>query len=282
MSVPVLNLVEFTNRPEPSPQAPLIVLGPSLGTSVSSLWSSAVRALPGDYRVLGWDLPGHGTSGPTREVFNMAELARAVLVAVDRYQQDTGLPEGTPFYYAGDSIGGCVGQQLLLDAPERVHAAVLLATAARIGEPAAWMQRAQLVADAGTSTQVEGSAQRWFAPGFLEQEPATGNALLHNLEDADQYSYARACEALAEFDLRACLVPASSPVLAVAGAQDIATPPETVEALAAALGGRVVVLKDVAHLIPAEASQETADLLARHFIGELPRTKEHEQQPPDA
>lgn len=281
MTVPVLNLVEFTNRPKPSPQAPLIVLGPSLGTSVSSLWSSAAWALQGDYRVLGWDLPGHGSSVPTREAFNMAELGRAVLVAVDRYQQAAGLPAGAPFYYAGDSIGGCVGQQLLLDAPKRVHAAVLLATAARIGEPAAWMQRAQLVTDAGTSTQVEGSAQRWFAPGFLEREPTTGNALLRNLEDADPSSYARACGALAEFDLRDCRGPAGTPVLTVAGAQDIATPPETVEALAATVGGRVVVLKDVAHLIPAEAPQQTADLLERHFAGEIPAATEHDQQPTD-
>ena len=38
------------------------------------------------------------------------------------------------FFYAGDSIGGAVGLQLLLDAPGRVTAAALLCTGARIGD----------------------------------------------------------------------------------------------------------------------------------------------------
>lgn len=279
MAVPILALVEFTDRPKPSSQSPLVVLGPSLGTSVTSLWSSAVRTLPGDYRVLGWDLPGHGASGPCREAFDMSELAQAVLGAVDRHQQAAGMSAGARFYYAGDSIGGCVGQQLLLDAPGQVCAAVLLATAARIGEPDAWVQRAQLVTAAGTSTQVEGSAQRWFAPGFLDREPTTGTALLNELRDIDRFSYAKACEALAVFDLRGRLEAVRAPVLAVAGAHDVATAPEVVEDLATATGGHMVLLPNVAHLIPAEAPRETARLMAGHFALARSITQEpkHEQ-----
>ncbi|MEX5302186.1 alpha/beta fold hydrolase [Kocuria sabuli] len=120
MSVPVPTLVEFTGRPAPSAHAPLVVLGPSLGTSVSSLWSAAARALEGEHRVVGWDLPGHGASAPTTEPCTMAEPAQGALEAVDRLPSPAGVEHERPFYYAGNSVG----QQLLLDAPGRVRAAV--------------------------------------------------------------------------------------------------------------------------------------------------------------
>lgn len=270
MSVPVLTLVEFTDRPASTPQAPLVVLGPSLGTSVASLWSGVARRLEGDFRIVGWDLPGHGGSASTNDPFTMAELAQGVLTAVDGYRRSLRDPVDEPFCYAGNSIGGCVGQQLLLDAPERVRAAVLIGTAARVGEPAAWAERARLVATAGTPTQVVGSAQRWFAPGFLEREPVTATELLHDLQDADRFSYARACEALGAFDLRDRLGAVRAPVLAVGGAHDVPVPPEAVEKLAAATGGRSVVLDGAAHLIPAEAPQDVARLLAEHFHADTP------------
>ncbi len=263
MSVPVLTLVEFTDRPAPSAHAPLVVLGPSLGTSVTSLWSATARALRGDYRVLGWDLPGHGASPAAPEAFDMAELARGVLAAVDRHPDTTAVER--PFFYAGNSVGGCVGQQLLLDAPARVRAAVLLGTAARVGEPADWADRARLVAAAGTPTQVEGSARRWFAPGFLQRDPVAATELLHDLQDADRASYARVCEALGSFDVRGRLGAVDAPVLAVAGAQDRPVPPAAVEQLATATGGRLVVVEDAGHLVPAEAPLEVARLLAGHF-----------------
>ncbi|MEX5255524.1 alpha/beta fold hydrolase [Kocuria arenosa] len=264
MTVPELALVRFPGRPTPSPQARLVVLGPSLGTSVTSLWSGVVRRLEGDFDVLGWDLPGHGASAPTGEPFTMSELAQGVLAALDRDRPDA--VSERPFYYAGNSIGGCVGQQLLLDAPDRVGAAVLLGTAARVGEPAGWAERARLVAAAGTPTQVVGSAQRWFAPGFIERDAVTTTGLLHDLQDADRFSYARACEALGDFDLRERLGGVRAPVLTVAGAHDAATPPGAVVALAEAVGGRAVVLDEAAHLLPAEAPQDVARLLAGHFI----------------
>lgn len=272
MSVPVLTLVEFADRPAPSAQAPLLVLGPSLGTSVTSLWSGVARRLGADVRVLGWDLPGHGASAPTDEPFTVAELARAVLTAVDRHRAAAGIEIERPFFYAGCSIGGCVVQQLLLDAPERVRAAALVGTAARVGEPGAWAQRAELVAAAGTPTQVVGSAQRWFAPGFIERDAATTTALLHDLQGADRFSYARACEALAAFDAHAEPAPAGVPVLAVVGAHDVATPPESVARLAEATGGRLVVVEGAGHLVPAEAPQDVARLLDEHFRRQAPTT----------
>ena len=41
-------------------ELPLLVLGPSLGTSAGALWTDCAHHLADDFDVLAWDLPGHG------------------------------------------------------------------------------------------------------------------------------------------------------------------------------------------------------------------------------
>lgn len=106
MTIPALATIDF-GGPD---GAPVLVLGPSLGTSAATLWSAAAGWLSAHARVVGWDLPGHGRGGPG-EPFTIAELAVAVLALADDMHAET-------FHYAGDSLGGCVGLQLMLDAPQ--------------------------------------------------------------------------------------------------------------------------------------------------------------------
>ncbi|MEV4349405.1 4-carboxymuconolactone decarboxylase [Actinoplanes sp. NPDC049596] len=244
-----------------APDRPLLLLGPSLGTSVEALWSRCARSIKG-HHVVGWDLPGHGRSGPAAGAFSIADLASEVLTIADR------LRPGAPFRYAGDSVGGAVGLQLLLDAPKRVEAAALICTGAKIGEAAGWRQRAETVRAEGTHAVIAGSLQRWFAPNFPQRQPAVAGALLDALRAADPESYALTCEALAAFDVRKRLAEITAPVLAVAGAVDQPTPPEGLAQIAATVrDGRLIVLEDVAHLAPAEQPETVGALLDEHFGG---------------
>jgi 3-oxoadipate enol-lactonase/4-carboxymuconolactone decarboxylase len=243
-----------------APAKPLLLLGPSLGTSAETLWGRCAARLRGGFHVVGWDLPGHGRSAPVTAGFTVADLAREVLTLAD------GLRPGEPFRYAGDSLGGAVGLQLLLDAPERITAAALLCTGAKIGEASGWYERATLVRAAGTESVVAGSIDRWFAPGFPQRRPAVVEDLIGALRAADPESYARACEALAAFDVREELATIDVPVLAIAGALDRPAPPAGLELIARGVrNGRLVVLDGVAHLAPAELPDGVAALLDGHF-----------------
>lgn len=254
MTVPSLVGVQLAGRPG----LPLVLCGPSLGTSAVALWAQVADRLGDRFHVVGWELPGHGSGTPATGPFTVAELAQAVLELADTLSS-------APFHYAGDSLGGMVGLQLLLDHPDRVATATLLCTGARIGTPDAWTERARLVRAAGTSVMVEPSAAAWFAPGFVERRPDVTTALLHALSDADRSSYALACDALAGFDVRARLGEISTPVLAVAGAADERTPPALLGEIADGVRhGRLVVLDDVAHLAPAEDPDAVAALIAAH------------------
>ncbi|KUL28485.1 bifunctional 3-oxoadipate enol-lactonase/4-carboxymuconolactone decarboxylase PcaDC [Actinoplanes awajinensis] len=243
-----------------APGRPLLLLGSSVGTSAGTLWARCADRLYGRYHVVGFDLPGHGRSAPASGPFTIADLARGVLALAD------GLRPGESFLYAGDSIGGAIGLQLLLDAPARVTAAAVLCTGAKIGEADLWHERAALVRAKGTDAVVAGSIERWFAPGFLDRFPAEGEALLGALRATDDESYAQACEALADFDVRDRLAEIAAPLLAVAGGQDRPTPPDGLRLIAdSALRGRLVVLDEVAHLAPAESPEVVAFLLDQHF-----------------
>ncbi len=250
------------------PDLPLLVLGPSLGTSAATLWSAAAQHLAGDFQVVAWDLPGHGTNRiPLQEdeQVSIAGLAADVLELVDSLVDGFGPAR---FHYAGDSVGGAVGLKLLLDAPDRVDSVTLLCTGARIGTAESWQERADTVRAAGTPALVSASAQRWFGPGFLEREPERGSALLHALQDADDAGYAAVCGALAEFDVRDRLGEIRLPVLAVAGSADVATPPSGLALVAEGVAdGRLVVLDGVGHLAPAEAPETVARLVREQAYG---------------
>jgi 3-oxoadipate enol-lactonase/4-carboxymuconolactone decarboxylase len=245
---------------------PLLLLGPSLGTSAVSLWNGVAQRLNARLRVVGWDLPGHGRGGPAQP-FTIADLAAAVLVIADDLGAET-------FHYAGDSVGGCVGLRLLLDAPQRVGSATLLCTGAVIGTADDWRARAVIVRDGGVDTMLTGAAQRWFAPGFVDRQPGTASALLDALSHTDAESYAQVCEALAAFDVTDRLSEIVTPVLAVAGSVDGPTPPESLRRIASNVkDGDLVVLDGVGHLAPAEAPDRVAGLIAEHVGVPLPPSK---------
>ena len=258
-----------TQLSDPGPagrRKPLLVLGPSLGTSTVALWTACVGDLADRFHLVGWDLPGHGVSpATTGSSLDFADLAAAVLDLVDAVQEERGEPTG-PFAYAGDSAGGAAGLQLLVDAPNRVRAAVILSSSAAFALMPGWTDRAAAARSSGTASLVPLSLQRWFTDGFAEREPERVSALLHSLRETDDESYAQVCEALARFDVRDRLSGVTAPVLAVAGSEDLATPPALLEEIATGIPGcRLVVLDGVAHLPPAEVPSVVVKLLAQHL-----------------
>lgn len=253
-----VTLVDLGGRPD----LPLLVVGPSLGTTATTLWAEAAVDLAADFRVVGWDLPGHGTnrapvSGPT----TMASLAADLLAALSALGAES-------FHYVGDSVGGAVGLQLLLDGPDRILSATLCCTAAYFGGPELWDERIATVAASGTPALVAASAGRWFGPGFLDRSPEAGSALLHALSDADDAGYSAVCSAIGAFDVRDRLHEITTPVLTIAGDADPATPPEALALIASGVRhSRAVVLPGVAHLAPIEAPGEVGGLIRRHALG---------------
>ena len=253
MTVPALAVT----APIGPTDAPLVLLGPSLGTS-TILWEKVVPDLAERYRVAAWDLPGHGASGPAREPFSVADLADAVAAAAREISGRV--------LYAGVSLGGAVGLELCLRHPRLVGAAAIVASGAQLGDPQGWHDRAAQVREQSTSSLISASAGRWFAPDSIAREPELTGRLLHALQDADDESYALCCEALAAYDVRDRLGEIRMPVLAAWGEYDAVAPEEkAVEIARGVRAGRVEKIADASHLPPAEQPTVTAALLRDFF-----------------
>jgi len=241
----------------------LLIVGPSLGTSVAELWTECVGHLMPTLEVVGWDLPGHGGSAPAAN-FSVADLADAV---VRLTAEVSGV--GRRCWYAGVSLGGAVGLELALRS-DAFQAVAVIASNATIGEPASWVERATLVRQAGTSIMVEPSSQRWFAPGFADRQPQVVARLLRSLANTDRDSYAAACDALAEFDIRSLLHEIRKPVMLMPGAHDhVVSTAQATETADNLPNARVHVLAECGHLPPAEQPEAVASALLGFFSHDL-------------
>ena len=245
-------------EPVGSAGAPLLLLGPSLGTS-TILWEAVIPSLTARFRVAAWDLPGHGASPAATGPFTVADLADAVAGLAARLG-------ARRVRYAGVSLGGAVGLELALRHPDLVEAVALLASGAVIGTPAGWHERAAQVRAQSTSSLIVGSAQRWFAPESMTRHPDLSGRLLHALQDADDESYALCCEALAGHDVRARLGRIAAPVLAVWGAHDVVTPEASAREVADGVRcGRAEGIEDASHLAPVDDPDAVVRLLLDFF-----------------
>lgn len=246
MSVPAITVSE----PRGPQGAPLLVLGCSLGTS-SLVWEASAKELSHHYRVSVWDLPGHGLSPAATEPFSVGELADAVAGTY-----------GEPFVYAGVSLGAATGLELALRHPDRVGAVVAICSGARFTTPEAWRERAVTVRSSGTGALIVPSAQRWFAPGTMESNPDVTGRLLHALRDADDESYAKCCDALAEFDIRERLREATRPIIALYGTLDPVTPEASAREIADyAPDCTVIGIDGASHLATVDKPLETASIV---------------------
>ncbi|MFB6631092.1 3-oxoadipate enol-lactonase [Streptomyces sp. NPDC056362] len=249
------------HRVDGPPDAPVLLLGPSLGTSLA-VWDAQTAALARHHRVVRWDLPGHGGTPagvlPTAPgATTVADLADLVLALADRLGAER-------FGYAGISLGGAVGAHLAVHHPERITGLALVCSSARFGAPEAWRERAALVRTEGTEPLAASTATRWFTPGFATT-PIAGR-LLADLRAADPDGYAACCDALAAHDLRDALGRITAPTLVVAGRADPATPPAHSRELADGIpDAGLLELAGAAHLAPAERPQAVLTALLDHF-----------------
>jgi 3-oxoadipate enol-lactonase/4-carboxymuconolactone decarboxylase len=245
--------------------APVVVLGPSLGTT-RRMWDGAAATLAQRYRVVQFDLLGHGTSAVPEGPYTIGRIGGAVLDLLD----DLGV--GT-VNYAGVSMGGMLGMWLAINAPERIERLALVCTSAHL-PGGNWMERAAQVRAHGTASIADAVLSRWFTPPFLASSPLAAD-FRTMIVDCPDKGYAACCDAVGGMDLRASLPSISAPTLVIAGAQDPATPPPHGEAIANAVpGARLVVLDNAAHLANVERADDVAALLTAFLPGPMTDARE--------
>ncbi|MFM1863323.1 MAG: hypothetical protein RLZ26_1845 [Pseudomonadota bacterium] len=236
--------------------APAVVFSNSLGTDLR-LWDELLPHLPAGLRVLRYDTRGHGLSDCPPGDWSMHDLARDAAALIEALELG-------PVIFAGLSLGGMIGQQLAADRPDLLRALVLSNTAARMGDADLWNARIAAIRAQGLGALEAPILDRWFAPAFRRRpEAALWGAMLAR---TPAEGYLSCCETLSKTDLTATTTRLRLPVLAIAGAEDGASPPELVAATAALIpGARFQTLAGVGHL-PCVEAPEAYGAILRPFL----------------
>jgi 3-oxoadipate enol-lactonase len=247
------------------PDAPVLVLGNSLGTS-SELWQPQLPALAGRFRLVRYELPGHGPAGGETSPappgpYTLAGLGAGVLAALDRLGVARAL-------YCGVSLGGMIGMWLAATAPDRVAGLTLCCTSAYLPPAQMWRERAVTVRADGAGVIAGQVVGRWFTPAFAAAEPGVTAEFAAGLAATQADGYAGCCEAIAAMDLRPRLAAITAPTLVIAGADDPAAPPWHGALIAGGIrGAGLKVVRGAAHLANVSQPGEVSAALVQHMHG---------------
>lgn len=215
-------------------------------SSDGGMWQEQVPILLGaGFRVLRLDMRGHGGSDPVAGDYSMPILAGDVVKSLDALGIDK-------VHYIGLSIGGMIGQLLLLEHPGRFRSAMLCDTlpATPSGAAVQWDERTAAVRQAnGLSTIADGTIDRWFTPAFKDRNPARWRQIRDTIAGTTAQGFIGCAAAIQNFNYEDRLATITVPTLVVCGDQDPGTPPDRNKLIAARIpGGRYEEIKDARHL----------------------------------
>jgi 3-oxoadipate enol-lactonase len=239
--------------------APVLVLSHSLGTSLE-LFEPQAAALSHRFRVVRYDLRGHGRSPVPPGPYEMADLGVDLIALLDR------IGAGRAHLF-GVSLGGMASLWAAQHHPDRVASLMLCCTSAQLGPPSLWRDRAAGARAGGVEAIADSVVARWFTPAFVERHPDRVAALRAVLTATPAAGYAECCGAIERMDLRPELAAVTAPTLAIAGAQDPATPPEHLARIAQGIAGaRMATVDGASHLAIVEKADEITALVAEHLV----------------
>lgn len=227
--------------------APVILLAGSLGSTLA-MWEPQIASLTRQYRVVRYDVRGHGASPVPAGPYSIDDLVDDAVALLDRLHIARA-------HVVGLSLGGMTALRLAAREPQRVDRVVAMCTSACLGPAQQWADRAAAVRRDGTSAVADAVVERWFTSAFHAARPTVTDSMRAMVGATPAEGYAGCCEAIAGMDLRADLARISSPLLAIAGADDPATPPVHLTQIAGSVPtGQLLVLDDAAHLASFEQS----------------------------
>ncbi|MDV7142731.1 3-oxoadipate enol-lactonase [Tropicimonas sp. TH_r6] len=227
-------------REDGTPSGPPVVFANSLGTDLR-IWDAVVARLPQKYRVIRYDMRGHGLSDCPPAPYSMGALVRDAERLLD-------LLAVKDCVFIGLSVGGMVAQGLAAKRLDLVRAMVLSNTAAKIGTRETWADRIAGIEAGGIEAMADGIMEKWFTRAF--RETAELKLWRNMVTRSPQEGYVGTCHAIAGTDFYSSTAALTLPTLAFACSEDGSTPPDLVRETAELIRGSEFHLLRAAGHIP--------------------------------
>jgi 3-oxoadipate enol-lactonase len=254
-----VNGIEINYEISGSEGAPWLVLSHSLACSVR-MWDPQVEAFKGSWRILNYDMRGHGATSAPATAYTLDMLADDVLGLVSSLKISSAV-------YCGLSIGGMIGQTLALRGKSPFRAMVLADTT-HMQPPEAlkqWEERIRIAETKGMSALVDSTMERWFTPAFRTTPAAQKIAGL--IAATPAAGYIGCGRAIMGLNTTARLKDIRLPVLAITGESDGAAA-GTKHIGASIPGAKFVSLAQASHIANVE-QPEAFNRALRDFLSSL-------------
>jgi (E)-2-((N-methylformamido)methylene)succinate hydrolase len=228
-------------------------------------WDGVAARLSDRFRIVRYDLRGHGesekTPGPYRTE-DFAEDLRQLLEAL-------GLER---VHVAGFSLGGLVAQAFALSYPSRVARLALISTVAgrTEAERARVIERLSIVDGGIPGDHFRRSLDRWFTDEFRKDHPELVDQHAARNRANDPACYAAAYRVLATTDFADCLSEIKVPTLVVTGERDQGSNPRMARLMHERIAGSTLrILPRLKHSILIEAPDQVSEVLGAFLLGKM-------------
>lgn len=225
--------------------APVIALIHGLGLC-RHLWQPHLPALSKHYRVLSYDLYGHGDSAPPPQKASLKVYSDQLANLMTALE----IPKAA---VVGFSIGGMINRRFALDHGECLSALAILNSPHDRGADAQEMveERAARVREQGALSTMDAALARWFTPEFREANADVLQLVRDWRLQADPESYAQAAWVLAAgvTELIKPIPAINAPSLVMTCENDTGSTPAMSHAIAAEIAGtETLVVPHLQHL----------------------------------
>ena len=230
--------------------ASVVMLSHSLASSML-MWKPQLELLESHFRVLRYDMRGHGKSEATDGAYTMDQLAADVIGLLDALSLHF-------VHFVGLSIGGMIGQCLALDYADRLKSLTLCDTAPVIAEEAKplFEERLNRARDKGMEALVEETLGRWFTLPFLKQNPAEVKIICNQILATPRAGFIGCSKAILGLNYLERLSEIKLPTLIIVGEDDPGTPVAASATMHERIrNSKMVVLPAAAHLSNIEQAE---------------------------
>jgi 3-oxoadipate enol-lactonase len=244
--------------------APALILAHSLATT-RAMWGPQLALLAHHYRVVAYDLKGHGESEAPKGAYSLEGLADDVAALA----QHLGLAR---FSFMGLSIGGMIGQALALRHGHLLDKLVLCCTLTGAVDEAGkkgWSDRIAAVAKDGPVSQIEPTLARWLSTDFVAASPLTAEWIRDLIRKTPIDGYIGCGEAIKAMNLPAAVLgKISVPTLVLAGEKDPGATPAIADVIRARIPGAALsVVPGGLHLCNIEKPHEFNEATLGFLLG---------------
>lgn len=244
-------------------QGPAVVLIHGVGARLEN-WDGVCESLVRHFRVLRYDLRGHGRSTRSPGPYSLSLFANDLRALLEY----TGLRKA---HIVGHSLGAMIAQMFCLKHARCVdRLALLSAVAGRTQEERERVvARIDLIRRGPAGEHFQKSVSRWFSDAFIAANPNLIAAYAQRNAENDPDCYSAAYKVLALEDLDQELAAISAPTLIATGEFDLGSNPRMSELIHRRVNGSVLrVLPGLKHSILIEAPHVVAGMLEPFLRGE--------------